>query len=269
MEFISSNQLMILLPGLFCIAFVFSMFGRGGGEFILPLLISVLTLPYFDLATISLFLIFSQGLVMLIVYGGKHKLVDWPLALALSIIIGTFAFLGGYFSFHIKPIYLKGTFAVVLLVSAYKIWQGKKVPAKKGRFGTWHRKLADEEYDMNFLYVVVPVAIIASVAGMLGISGCGLIMRLCILMGGVPMRMAIGSNTMLVLTSSGTSFLGHIARGHYPPWAYILMFAGATIVGALLGSRTHVKIRDEYVKKGFIAILIVAAIWMVMKTFFK
>jgi len=269
MELISSHQLMILLPGFFCIAFVFSMFGRGGGEFILPLLISILSLPYFDLATISLFLIFSQGLVMLIVYGGKHKLVDWPLALALSLIIGTFAFLGGYFSFYIKPIYLKGTFAVVLLVSAYKIWQGKKVPAKIGRFGTWHRKIADEEYDMNFLYVVVPVAIIASVAGMLGISGCGLIMPLCILAGGVPMRIAIGSNTMLVLTSSGTSFLGHIARGHYPPWIYIMMFAGATIVGALLGSRTHMKIRDEYVKKGFITILIVAAVWMVIKIYLK
>ena len=269
MELISNNQLMILIPGLFCIALVFSMFGRGGGEFILPLLISVLSLPFFELATISLFLIFSQGLVMLIVYGGKHKLVDWPVAIALSLIIGTFAFLGGYFSFHVKPIYLKGTFAVVLLISAYKIWQGKKVPAKKGRFGTWHRKLGDEEYDMNFLYVIVPVAIIASVAGMLGISGCGLIVPICILIGGVPMRIAIGSNALLVLTSSGTSFLGHIARGHYPPWTYIMMFAGATIVGALLGSRAHVKIREDYVKKGFITILIVAAVWMIVKIYLK
>lgn len=269
MQIISTHQLMILIPGLFCIAFVFSMFGRGGGEFILPLLISILALPYFELATISLFLIFSQGLVMLIVYGGKHKLVDWQLALALSIIIGTFAFLGGYFSFHVKPIYLKGTFAVVLLISAYKIWQGKKVPAKKGRFGTWHRKLADDEYDINFLYIIVPVAIIAGVAGMLGISGCGLIMPICILLGGVPMRIAIGSNAMLVLTSSGTSFLGHLARGHYPPWIYIMMFAGATIAGALIGSRTHVKIREEYVKAGFIAILIIAAVWMVIKIYLK
>lgn len=272
MELTSSYQLMILLPGLFCIAFVFSMFGKGGGEFILPLLISVLSLPFFSLATISLFLIFSQGLVMLMVYSGKHKLVDWPLALSLSIIVGTFAFAGGYLSFRVNPIYLKGTFAIFLLISAYKIWQGKKVPARKGRFGTWHRKLPGveaEEYDMNFLYIVVPVAIISGIAGMLGISGGGLIMPICILLGGVPLRIAIGSNTLLVLTSSGTSFLGHIARGHYPPWTYVMMFAGATIAGALLGSRTHVKIQDELVKKGFIAILIIAAVWMVIKTLAK
>ncbi|UCH19815.1 MAG: sulfite exporter TauE/SafE family protein [Deltaproteobacteria bacterium] len=269
MAAIAIREVSLILPGLFCIAFVFSMFGRGGGEFILPLLITILSLPYFDLATISLFLIFSQGLVMLLVYGGKHKLVDWPLAISLAFIVGTFAFLGGYASFRVKAIYLKGAFAVVLLISAYKIWQGKKVPAKKGRFGTWHRKVADTEFDMNFLYILLPVATIAFVAGMLGISGCGLIIPVCILLGGVPIRIAIGSNTMLVLTSSGTSFLGHIARGHYPPWSMILLFAGATICGALLGSRTHMNIPDEWVKRGFISILVTAAIWMVVKTFLK
>ena len=83
------------------------------------------------------------------------------------------------------------------------------------------------------------------------------------------MRIAIGSNAMLVLTSSGTSFLGHLARGHIPPWIYIMMFAGATVAGALIGSRTHVKIREEYVKAGFIAILIVAAVWMIVKIYLK
>ncbi len=264
---ISSSQLMVILPGLFSIAFVFSMFGRGGGQFLLPLLITVLPWPFFNLATISLFLIFTQGLVMLLVYGAKHKLVDWPLALTLSIFVGVFAFLGGYISFHVNPIYLKVTFAVFLLISAYKIWQGKKIPAKKGRFGTWHRKMPGEEYNMNFLYIVLPVAIIAGISGMLGISGCGLIIPICILLGGVPIRVAIGSNTMLVLTSSGTSFLGHIARGHYPPWSTVIMFAGATICGAILGSRLHMKVPDEYVKKGFIMILIVAAFWMTVKIY--
>jgi uncharacterized membrane protein YfcA len=37
----------------------------------------------------------------------------------------------------------------------------------------------------------------------------------------------------------------------------------------LLGSRAHVKIKEEYVKKGFITILIVAAIWMIVKIYLK
>lgn len=265
---VSINDLFIILPGLFVIGFVFSMFGRGGGEFILPFLISIVALPFFDIATISLFLIFSQSVIMLCVYGAKHKLVDWPLAFSLAAIVGISAFFGGFLSVHIKPIYLKGAFSVILLISAWKIWQGKKVPAKKGKFGVWHRTMPDEEYDMNFLYIVIPVAAVAFVAGMLGISGCGLIIPICILLGGVPIRVAIGTNTMLVLTSSGTSFLGHLVRGGFY-WKLALVFAIATVIGALFGSRTHANISDENVKRGFVAILVVAAIWMIVKIYLK
>lgn len=263
---IATHDLLVVLPGLFFIAFVFSIFGRGGGEFILPFLITVLAVPYFDLATLSLFLIFTQGAIMLLVYGAKHKLIDWPLGLALSAIVGTFAFFGGYFSLHVKPIYLKGTFAVVLLISAYLIGKGKKAAVKKGKFGIWHRRMPDEEFDINFLYMILPVGIIAFIAGMLGISGGGLIIPICILVGGVPIRVAVGTNTMLVLTSSGTSFVGHLVKGSFP-WEFALVFAGATIIGALLGSRMHVNIPEEFIRVGFVTILTLAAVWMVVKIY--
>ena len=115
----------------------------------------------FDVATISLFCIFVQGITMLAVYGSKHKLVDWPLAFALAIIVGLFAFLGGYFSFKVKALYLKSTFALLLLISAYFMWKGKGVPGRHGKFGVWHRRMANgEEYDMNLLLIVLPGGII-------------------------------------------------------------------------------------------------------------
>ena len=46
MDSFTAGQLIIILPGLFLIGFVFSMFGRGGGEFIVPFLISVVALPF-------------------------------------------------------------------------------------------------------------------------------------------------------------------------------------------------------------------------------
>jgi hypothetical protein len=203
---------------------------------------------------------------MLVVYGAKHKLVDWPLGLALAVVVGFSAFVGGYFSLNVRPIYLKGGFAVVLLVSACFIWKEKKVAAKKGRFGTWHRRMPEEEYDMNFLYIFLPVGVTALVAGMIGISGCGLIIPICILLGGVPIRIAMGTNTMLVLTSSGTSFMGHLVRGG-APWTFALIFAWATVIGALLGSRLHVTISENYIRVGFTAILVIAAVWMVVKIY--
>ncbi|MBW2079224.1 MAG: sulfite exporter TauE/SafE family protein [Deltaproteobacteria bacterium] len=242
------------------------MFGRGGGEFILPFLISIVALPFFDIATISLFLIFSQAVIMLCVYGAKHKLVDWPLAFSLALIVGCSAFFGGFRSFHVKPLYLKGTFAIILLISAWKIWQGKTVPANRGRFGVWHRKMPDDEYDMNFLYILIPVGAVAFVAGMLGITGGGLYIPICVILGCVPLRIAIGTNTMLVLASSGSGLLGHLLRGGFY-WKLAFIFAIATVIGALLGSRTHADISEKNVTRGFVAIVVIAAIWMVVKIY--
>jgi uncharacterized membrane protein YfcA len=71
---------------------------------------------------------------------------------------------------------------------------------------------------------------------------------------------------MLVLTSSGTSFVGHLVTGSFP-WEFALVFAGATVMGALLGSRMHVNIPEECIRMGFVAILTLAAVWMAVKIY--
>ncbi|MBW1777578.1 MAG: sulfite exporter TauE/SafE family protein [Deltaproteobacteria bacterium] len=269
-EGLSTTNLVIMLITMFIIAGIFSILGRGGGEFYVPILISFLAIPYFDIATVSLFALFTQAAGMLLIYGSKHKLVDWPLAISLAVVVGIFAFTGGYLSFGIKASYLKGTFAVLLLISAYLMYKGKKVQGKPGSFGVWHRTMTTPEgkieYEMNFLLIIVPTAVIAFIAGAVGISGCGMIIPVCIILGAVPIRIAIGSNSLLLLTSVGTGFLGHAVRGQ-TPWALAFVLAGATLCGGLIGSRMHVQINEKTIKYAFITILIVASFWMLYKIY--
>jgi uncharacterized protein len=265
-------KLVIILIAMFGISLVFSMLGRGGGEFKLPVLIAFLSIPYFDLATISLFTIFFQAAAMVLIYGYKHKLTDWPLSFSLIAIVGVFAFTGGYLSFGIKAAHLKATFAVLLLISAYFMWRGKKVPAKPGKFGVWHRAVMTPEglieYEMNYALIILPTAFIAFIAGAVGISGCGLIIPICIILGGVPIRIAIASNTLLLLTSTGTSFLGHAVRGQ-TPWDLAIILGVAAVLGGVIGSRLHVEVKESNIKRAFIAILIIAALWMIYNIYAK
>lgn len=250
------------------ISLIFSIFGRGGGEFKLPFFVTFLTmLPFFDLATISLFGILLQGITMLAIYGGKHKLVDWPLAFALSAVVAPAAFLGGYISIGIEAIYLKLAFAAMLVVAAVLMLKGKTVSIKTGGFGVWHRKNpTGVEYDMNLLLILIPVGIVAFVAGMVGISGGALIIPICSILGGVPLSVAIGTNTLLILISSGTAFVGHVIRGT-TPWALAIILAAAGVVGAFIGSNLHIGLKDRFIKFGFIVLLLAAAIWMIAKTY--
>jgi len=71
-----------------------------------------------------------------------------------------------------------------------------------GKFGVWHRKFGGGEYNVHILYLAVPVAVAAFLAGMVGISGGGLIVPIAVLLGGMPIRIAMGTNTFLVLASS-------------------------------------------------------------------
>jgi hypothetical protein len=267
MDYISTTQLVLAFVGIFAISWVFSIFGRGGGEFKLPLLISIVALPFTDIKIISVFLILVQGVVMMLVYSGKHKLTDWPVAVSLAGLVGVASFLGGYFSFLVPPVYLKGLFAAVLLVSAAKMGLGKGSPAGRARFGVWHRKMSGpegEEYDVNLIYLVLPVLLVGFIAGMLGISGCGLIIPLCIVLGGMPLRIAIGTNTLLLITSTASSFAGHLIKGTFH-WKLAVLLAVAAAVGAFLGSRQHTTISERNIKRGFILILVIAAIWMLIK----
>ena len=105
-------NLIISAIGIFLTSLIFSMFGRGGGEFYLPIMISLLPIDYYTAAGISLFIIMLQGLSMLIVYHGRHRLVDWGLALVLGFAIGLASFLGGYLSYRIPAYLLKLSFSI-------------------------------------------------------------------------------------------------------------------------------------------------------------
>lgn len=260
------EQLIITFIVLLALSLIFSMFGRGGGEFYLPTMISLLAIPFYNAAGVNLFLIFIQGLSMVLVYSLKNKLVDWAVALVMAVVVGIFAFLGGFFSHKVPEIYLKILFSVFLIISAYYMLKNKAVKPVRGKFGVWHREFAGQSYNVNVVYLVPPVALAAFVAGMVGISGCGLIVPLYILLGGVPMSIAMGTNTFLVLTSSSTSFIGHLLKGGVD-WKLSLIFGLAILIGSQIGSRLHTKVSEKFLKIGFVTILIVAAVWMIIKIF--
>jgi uncharacterized membrane protein YfcA len=162
---------------------------------------------------------------------------------------------------------LKLTFAAMMVIAAVLMLKGKNISIKSGGFGVWHRKNPGGlEYDINLLLILVPVGIVALVAGMVGISGGALIIPICSILGGVPLSVAIGTNTLLILISSGTAFVGHVVRGT-TPWTLTLILAAAGVVGAFIGSNLHIGLKDRVIRVGFVVLLFAAAIWMILKTY--
>jgi len=196
----------------------------------------------------------------------KNKLIDWKLAFVLALLIGVMSFSGGFFSVGISPVYLKILFSVFLLISAYFMLKEKRLIVKKEKWGVWHREFGEISYDINLFYILPTIAMIAFIVSMIGISGGGLIVPLLILLGGVPIRVAMGTNTFLILVSSSMSFLGHVLHKGID-WKLCLILGITIVAGSQIGSRLHSKVSDRNLKLGFVSILIVASGWMIAKLF--
>ena len=256
-------NLLILGIILFVIAFVLSMLGKGGGEFYVPIFITV-GIAFQRAAATSLFILMVSGLTMMAVYH-KKTLIDWKTGAAVTVSSATGSFIGGFISAGVNPLYLKLTFAILLFISALLIARPIHEKSVKRNLGpVWHRKCCGEEYEFPVLVVLPTIFFIGFIAGMVGISGGGLIVPLLIILGRMPMRTAFATNSIMVLFASGMGFLGHgLSAG--VDWEFILTMASFVAVGAVFGAHYSSRVEIENLKRIFIIILIVAAFWMLYK----
>ena len=257
-------ELLLVTVLILAISLVFSMFGKGGGELYLPVMLSLLSISFYTAAGVSLFLIFLQSISMLFVYHRKHRLVDWTLAVLLAVLVGASSFLGGFFSKGVPALYLKVAFSSFLVASAFLLFLNKNVHVKIDCVGVWHRRFAGGEYDVHILYAAVPIAAAGFFAGMVGISGGGLIVPIAVLLGGMPIRIAVGTNTFLVLASSSMGFLGHLAKGGVD-WRLVLILAASIVIGSQVGSHMHARVGEKELRIGLAVILLFAASWMILR----
>jgi uncharacterized membrane protein YfcA len=265
---------------IFSVASILSMFGKGGGEFYVPLLLT-LSIPFQKAASASLLCLVFSGATMTVVYHRRMKQVDWQLAAVLFSTAGGAAFLGGFFSAGIDPKYLKLIFSVTLIIAAVVMYLRKSGTAekieedmekyveeeeKKGVPWIWKRKSPEGDFDMNLLYVLPSVAIVGFLAGMVGISGGGLIVPIIIILGSVPLRTAFATNSVLVLL---TSLMGLFGRGLTMgiDMGLALPVATAALIGALIGSNMSKKVNTASLQKYFIIVILIAAVWMFYRVF--
>ena len=259
-------QIGVLFGAFFLVSVIFMMFGQGGGAIYVPMLLAF-SLPLYKAAAISQVLIIAATLSAMLVFRKAH-LIDWWLALIVEPPTNLGAFLGGYFSPHFPPSLSKLLFASILLIGAYYMIRPIKERTTPPRTAWYllHRNLGEYEYSLN-LFVIGPIMVLAGfVAGMLGVGGGLIKVPAVVLLGGVPMKIAVGSSSLMVGITALTGLLGHALVGHFEP-ELALVLGIAVFLGAQLGARLGVKIDKKRHKKYFGFLLIFIAVWMVYMAF--
>ncbi|GAB4278640.1 MAG: sulfite exporter TauE/SafE family protein [Deferrisomatales bacterium] len=242
-------------------AALFSALGQGGGAFYVPLLLAS-GVEFHAAAAASQAVIVAVSLSAMAVFH-RAGFVDWKLVLLIEPATNAGALLGGYLSRYVPAGAGKALFAAVLVVGAFFMLRPvaqRARPPRRG-FSYWTRTLRGETYSVNWVVTVPLMAVAGFLAGMLGIGGGLLKVPLMVLACRIPVRVAVGSSSLMVGLTALTGLLGHGAAGHLDP-SLVLPLAAAGFVGAQIGSRVSLSVDKRHLKQAFAVLLLGVSIWM-------
>ena len=267
-----------------CFAGAFgSILGIGGGVIIVPVLHLVFKVPMHLAISTSLVSVIATSCSGTIKYLRQHY-ADIRLAviLALSTSIGALA--GGKLATQISADILRLIFVPALLYTSFSMLRKRAfhiIPAAdespdvhSATFSLMHGYDFDIDLQTKIHYTVLNLKwglaggfLAGGLSGMLGSGGGFIKMPLMNLVMNVPLKVAIGTSTLMVGVTATTSAIVYYFNSLIHP-----IFAGicaiGILLGAQLGSLIGSKIRVEWLRWIFVVLLAVLAVQMLIKSLF-
>jgi len=252
----------VLALVIFAIAIVMTMTGRGGGNFyVLAIVLSGVGMHM--AATTGQFILIVSSFVASILFS-KKKITDWKLVTIIGSMTLVSAFVGGFMSDVFNDSLLKVIFAIFISIASLLMLKPvKKELHSKNRF-TYLIHSGVEIYHVNLLIVVPIVLATGFISGMVGISGGSFLVPLMILIIRVPMHIAVGTSTTLVMITASAGFLGHLSLGHFD-FRFALPLAIVGMIGGLIGAKLTLKFKPKNLKVIFAITSLIAAALMLMR----
>jgi len=248
---------------IFGIAALMTTTGRGGGNFYV-LALALAGIGMHEAATTGQFILIASSMTATFFFG-KKKVTDWKLVLLIGGMTLVSAFLGGFFSDVFDGQILKIIFAVFIAIASILMLRPVKEGPKQNSKYRVKLNSGAITYHIN-LFIFIPIVLITGfVSGMVGISGGSFLVPLMVLAVGVPMHIAVGTSTTLVMITASAGFLGHLSTGHFDP-SLALPLAVAGAIGGYLGTHMTVNIPSKKLKLIFAGTSLLAALIMVLNT---
>ena len=106
------------------------------------------------------------------------------------------------------------------------------------------------------------VALLAAVAlgvgvltGLVGVGGGFLVVPALVLLGGVPMRQAVGTSLLVIAMNCFAGFFGHLAHTAVD-WRFLGLFSGLAVAGVLAGSAAAARVPQLVLRRAFAIFLL-------------
>lgn len=211
--------------------------GGGGGILAVPILVYVVKMPPAAAVPVSLAAVGATSLVAALLHAREGRL-DLRAAILFGGAGAVGAACGAVVTARLPPAPLLLAFGVVMLVAGARMIRPRgnagPVPPRPARSGA----MAGAGLGVGVL------------SGLFGIGGGFLTVPALVLLAGLPMHRAVGTSLLVIALNASGGLLSHAAHGSFPA-REALLFTGATVAGALVGTRLSGQVPPGRLQFGF------------------
>lgn len=226
--------------------------GGGGSILTVPILLYVFSLPARQAIATSLLVVGTTSAAALIPHARAGN-VQWRTGAIFGATSMVGAYAAGRVAKFIPAAALILAFGVMMVVTAVAMMRGRKTTAAS--------QVSHEPRHLPVGKIVAEGLVVGAVTGLVGAGGGFLVVPALVLLGGLPMGVAVGTSLMVITMKSFAGFAGYLSSVSIP-WSIAGMVVVAAVMGSFLGARLVKRIHPERLRKGFAWFVIVMAVFI-------
>ncbi|BDA65746.1 sulfite exporter TauE/SafE family protein [Actinomyces capricornis] len=213
--------------------------GAGGGVLSVPVLTYVLGQSPHDAAAGSLLIVGLTALVSLR-SAARDRRVRWRDGLLFGVLSIVGSVLGARASVRLDELLLMRLFCTLLLVVGL-IMLRRGLSARRallaggGTAGTGAAPARQERRRRGLPGIALAATATGLLTGFFGVGGGFIVVPMLALALGFPIKEAAGTSLLVMVIASVTGLLARVGTGVVIDWPVVLLFAGASMCGGMLG----------------------------------
>jgi uncharacterized protein len=241
--------ILVWLGALF-IGLSLGLLGSGGSILTVPVLVYLVQEPQKLAIAESLAIVGGISLIGALPYAFK-KLIHWKSVLWFGVpgVAGTY--LGAYFSQWLAGAMQLLLFALIMLTAAYTMWRAKNPKS-------------DQSKHHPYWQILLEGLAVGIITGLVGVGGGFLIIPTLVLLGGLTMRLAVGTSLLIIAMKSFVGFAKYVnvLSEYQVHWGLITLFISLGVVGSLTGTSLSQRVPQGTLRKLFSVVLVALGIFI-------
>ena len=234
--------------------------GAGGSIITIPIFVYIIGFEVKSSIAMSLAIVGATSLVGAI----QHWRIR-NVNLRIAVMFAPTAMVGTYLGARLAVFFSAGAqlglFGTVLLAASFSMLRDT---GRTGGVGGWHMTLSVGTVAL----IILEALAVGVLTGLVGVGGGFLIVPVLVLLGGLPMKQAIGTSLLIITLKSFAGFVGYLGQVEVQ-WAFMAGFTGIAIAGIWIGTHLVQLVSQPALKRGFGVFILVMGAWILYQSIFR